>query len=484
MNEASAREVVLVRAVETRDADRAVWRDEDREWATRAAAEVVGESAPPDWFLARRASLALERLSPRHPTLTRALRAVTWRSWIGAVLALAALALGLASNQLGPAQRVNILAFPLLALLAWNVAVYAVLIVRLLVGWLLHRPRGPVRGLVARLAQRAPAAAGRDKGALGPALTTFFAEWARLSAPLMATRAARVLHWAAALFALGAVGGMYFRGLAFEYRAGWESTFLTAEHVRALLAFALSPGSALTGIAVPDAPHIERIRFGASVEGENAAPWIHLYAATTAAIVLVPRVLLALVAWLLERRWSTHFPLRLEEPYFARLLRTYARGTARVRVLPYSYQVPVASVQGLTAVFSRVLGPHAEVAFAEPVAYGDEFGFGEVAGADLVAALFNLAATPERENQSAFLAALRERVGSQATLTAIVDESGFRRRFSSQPGRIEERHAAWRDAFSGLGIEPIFVDLSDPELARAEASLNAVLDRSAAGPAR
>jgi hypothetical protein len=277
---------------------------------------------------------------------------------------------------------------------------------------------------------------------------------------------------------------MYLRGLAFEYRAGWESTFLTAELVRTLLAFALSPGSALTRIVIPDAAQLERIRFGTSVEGENAAPWIHLYAATTAAIVLGPRILLALVAWLLERRWAGRFPLRLEEPYFARLLRTYARGAARVRVVPYSYQVPVASVQGLTAVFSRVLGPHAEVAFAEPVAYGEEDRFGGVAGADLVAALFNLAATPERENQSAFVAALRERVGSQAVLTAIVDESGFRRRFSSQPGRIEERHAAWRDALSGLGVEPVFVELSDPDLARAEAALNAVLDRSAAEPAR
>ena len=118
MNEAAARETVLVRAIETADAGRAVWSDEDRAWATRAASEITGSDAAPDTFVARRASLALERLRTRHPAFARALRAVTWRPWIVPVLAVAAFALGIAADQLGPTRRVNILAFPLLALLA------------------------------------------------------------------------------------------------------------------------------------------------------------------------------------------------------------------------------------------------------------------------------------------------------------------------------------------------------------------------------
>ena len=58
MNEAAARETVLVRAIETTDAGRAVWSDADRAWATRAAAEITGADAAPDVFVARRASLA------------------------------------------------------------------------------------------------------------------------------------------------------------------------------------------------------------------------------------------------------------------------------------------------------------------------------------------------------------------------------------------------------------------------------------------
>jgi hypothetical protein len=52
-------------------------------------------------------------------------------------LPLAALLLGLASNAID-GNRLNILAFPLLAMLAWNLAVYALLIV----GWLRHRIAG------------------------------------------------------------------------------------------------------------------------------------------------------------------------------------------------------------------------------------------------------------------------------------------------------------------------------------------------------
>ena len=102
MNEAAAREAVLVRAIETTDAGRAVWSDEDRAWATRAAAEIAGSDAAPDAFIARRASLALERVQTRHPAFGRALRAVTWRSWIAPALAVAAFALGIAATRSGP----------------------------------------------------------------------------------------------------------------------------------------------------------------------------------------------------------------------------------------------------------------------------------------------------------------------------------------------------------------------------------------------
>jgi hypothetical protein len=323
----------------------------------------------------------------------------------------------------------------------------------------------------------------REGSGLAAAIGTFAGDWAKLAMPLATARAAGVLHWAAAALALGAVAGMYLRGLAFEYRAGWESTFLDAAQVRALLAFALAPGTWLTGIAVPHAAHLEGIRFSASGAGENAAPWIHLYAATAAVVVLAPRVLLAVANGLAARRWTARFPLPLDDAYYARLLRSYGRGAAKVRVVPYSYQAPPAAVQGLASVVARALGPHAELVFADAVAYGNEDAIGDVGGADVVIALFALAATPERENQAAFAAALAQRVPAGSALVAMVDEAGFARRFAQQPERVAERRAAWRDALEPLGVEAVFADLAEPDLAAAEAALTAVLDRAAGTPA-
>ena len=82
------------------------------------------------------------------------------------------------------------------------------------------------------------------------------------------------------------IAGLYVRGLVFEYRATWESTFLDAPTVRAILAAAYWPGARVLGLAVPDAAQIAAIRAPAS---ENAALWLHLMSATLAAVVIVPR---------------------------------------------------------------------------------------------------------------------------------------------------------------------------------------------------
>jgi hypothetical protein len=99
-----------------------------------------------------------------------------------------------------------------------------------------------------------------------------------------------------------------------------------------------------------------------------------------------------------------------------------------------------------------------------------------------VAALFNLASTPEPENHGAFLAALRRGAGATVPCIALVDESGFRQRFGAQAARLDERRSAWREVAAGQGVEAIFVDLAAPDLAAAERALNAALDRAPASP--
>jgi hypothetical protein len=228
MTEDDARRVLLLRAFESPPGD-AGWHDEDRAWATRQAIAAVGDGAAPERFVATRATLALTRLLPRAPE----------------------------AAQLGPPQRVNLLAPAVWAVVLWNLFVYATA--------LLPQPK---LGLLARgLASRLGRMASRPR---------LQADWLHAAAPLLARRAALLMHSAAAGLALGLIGGLYLRGLVMDYRAGWQSTFLDAASVQAGLSFALAPASWLTGVAVPVVAPLQLAPGTAAAA--SAAPWIHLYA--------------------------------------------------------------------------------------------------------------------------------------------------------------------------------------------------------------
>src|SRR5262245_24252261 len=127
MDERTAIAVSAVLAVETADRARAEWTDADRAWASRAAAEVVGETAAPTAFVGRRAVLALERLQQRKHRVARLASAWRWRPWVGGAIVAAAFVLGAAADAVGGGQRINILYSPVAPLVLWNLAVYVVL---------------------------------------------------------------------------------------------------------------------------------------------------------------------------------------------------------------------------------------------------------------------------------------------------------------------------------------------------------------------
>ena len=476
MNESAARSVTAVRALEASDRERAVWSDEDRAAASRDAAQAVGAKAPREAFVAARADLALERLGERHPGFVAAVRAFAWRPWIAAVIGVVAIVAGFATDRIGGEGRINLLAPPVLALLAWNLAVYAFLLVRTLRRTPVAASSAPgaLRRAIMALATRLP----RARLALRPApvaaaIAAFAAAWTARAASLYAFRAARILHTAAALFAAGVIAGLYVRGLAFEYRATWESTFLEAGQVHGLLAFALAPGAWLTGIGVPDAAHLASIRRGALPGSENAASWLHLYAATLVVVVIVPRALLALVDGTRERRRARGFALPLDEPYFRRLARGFDEEPYRIRVVPYSYTVAPAMDEPLRALLRRAFGAPSEISVAPTVAYGGEERLTQEhvpAGTGLAAALFNAAATPEPASQGAFVAAL---AAPGRDVVALVDESALRSRWIDADARIAERRRAWREVLAARGVSAVFVTLTHPDLAAAEAALHA-----------
>jgi hypothetical protein len=459
VTEQEARQALLVRAYETPPA--APWTAADAAWASSEAAREEGEQAAPERLIATRARLAAGRLVQRDPPAGAALRATAGHAWLAWALLAAALVVGLASDAIGPSQRINILAPPLLMLMLWNVLVYIGLAVAALRG---KPPTGGPRRWIAALWRRwLPASK-------SPALARFIADWAGASGPLLAARAGALLHAAAAALVLGLLASLYLRGLAFEYRAGWDSTFLSADVVHGLLSWLLGPASLLSGLPLPGADELARLRFSQG-GSENAARWIHLHALTATLVVLLPRVVLALVALLRAQRLGRHFPLALDDVYFTRLLHAHAGHGSVVRVLPYSYSVPAEALSGLELLMKHAFGANTQVAVMPTVPLGGEDDLALPPSAGSTLALFAMTATPERETHGAFVEALRGIAGP--AVTALVDESGFRQRLSGPQAasRIEQRRKAWASVMRDAGCTPLFVNLAAPEFDAAAAQL-------------
>jgi hypothetical protein len=359
--------------------------------------------------------------------------------------------------------------------LAWNLAIYVFLGAGFVVRYGDAARSRPLRDLVARWAGgRARPGRGEWSAAAGE----LAAQWASLAAPLYGARAARLLHLAAAVFAVGLVAGLYVRGIAFEYRATWESTFLAAPAVRGLLAVALAPGAMLMALPVPSLAEVEAIRAPGS---ENAARWLHLMAATIAVVVIVPRLALAVAAWLLERHRAAHLPMALDAPYFARLLRGFRGGPMHVSVIPYSYTLAPAAAAGLERLLRGVFGANAAVTIAAPVAYG---------GDDAVAArppaqashhlivLFNAAATPEDETHGAFLTALVAGAAAGVPPVAVIDDTALTERLAAEPARADARRALWRALCASRQVRCTFAALASPDLETAQADLERAIEES------
>lgn len=481
MDERAAIEVCAVRALETHDRAKTVWTDADRAWASRAAAETVGEHGDATAFLARRARLALERIGGHHKALPRAVAALHWHRWVAPAIVVMAFALGVAVDRIGGAQQINLLAPPVFALLVWNLGVYAVLAGGFVIRYGNSSTPGPARRLVMRAASRtrigrggSGSAQGTDGAIIGACIAALTAEWLRLAAPLYAVRAARILHLAAAALALGVIAGLYVRGLAFEYRATWESTFLDATGVHWLLAKLLAPGAILSGLGMPGIAHLESIRAPAS---ENAATWLHLLAASVVVIVVIPRLLLGVATGLVERHRAARLAVPLNEPYYQRLVRGFRGGPVRIRVIPYSYALPSAALVGLEAIVARAFGGSAALTVESPVGYGDEDALAARAPTDArgpVIALFNLNATPEQAAHGAFVGAVA-RVAQAQPLLMLIDESAFRARWPGDERRLAQRRGIWSELLTAQRVVPIFVNLEAPDLAFAESAIDAAI---------
>lgn len=481
MNEQAAYQVTLVRAIEENDGARQVLSDHDRLYASRSAMELARwqvadqqSSLTPALFLQKRAEQVLIKLTERQPTLDKLTHAGPWFTLALAALPVLALLGGALADRIADPRRVDLLSPPLLLILLWNAVVYAGLLV-----WGIKRrlrPGSPTPPRWARWLRRTPALASELAPALASGLALFARDWLTLSAPLTQARLSRALHLSAALFAVGAIGSLLVRGLFTQYLATWESTFLSASQVHALLQALFAPATALLSLPGFTLAEVQALRHAPSPD--TGAQWVLLYAATLLLFVVLPRLGLSLWAWRQERRLRAHFPLPLGLPYFRKLTAHLDDSApARVQVFPYSFTVSPTLAQGLSTLAQALLGESARVDIQASTAYGDESQTPvnattpptDEAPVALTVALFNLSATPERENHGEFLDRLRQASGRP--VLAWVDESAYQQRVGASPGgaqRLAERMALWRQFGELHHVQVSIVNLLQPQARQGE----------------
>lgn len=453
-----ARHVLLLRAFEAPLTP--PWTDADAQWASREAAQLEGEKVTPESFVARRAELAADWLRKRDPAIGTALSATRVAWWLGPLVVVLAAIAGVMLDAVGRSQRINILAPPMLGLIGWNLLVYVLLVA----GWIFRRrsPGVGASGPLRRWLVGVPQGLAR---VTHPSLLRFMGDWAQLGRTLHARRAAAVLHGAAAALAIGVIVSLYMRGLSLEYRAGWESTFLSPEQVHRVVRAVFGPAAWIGRIPLPDVEQLAAIRFP-GVRGENAARFINLWMLTLAIVVVLPRLLLGLIAARRAGKLANAFPLSLDDPYFQRIVRTLNSQHLPLCLLSYGVVPIMAEPTRLAAMCEQAMGQRFDLTASPRIEPGQEDDVRAVqtalheAGVGGVLALFAATSTPERETHGRLLRNLeRLRPGRIAVL---IDESAFRARFTGAGAdqRRDERRAAWRRMLEEVRLTPVFIDLS------------------------
>jgi len=477
MRELPAQAVLLARSLERADPDGVLLSAEDRLAATEAgrrAGDALEAQAE------RRAEALLGRVAERVPGVARLLAWTRISVSLAVPVVVVAFVVGLSTNALGPSRHINLLAFPLLGLLVWNLTVYGLLLIAALVGVLRQARRGTpgpagVRreagleaepGFLASLVWwigewtlervRTPDPAAAE--VVSRALASYWSDWTRRGLALGVARLHAFLHLGAAALAVGVVVGMYVRGLALEYRAAWESTFLSADMVAGLLHLVLGPAAALLGATLPEAPALAAM---ATPKGATAAPWIHLWAITTAGVVVVPRLVLAGAQLVHAARLARAVPVAPIAGSFRALLRPDRGAGVRIDVLPYSHRPGAPPLETLRALLHDLFGIEARVEVRPPVAYGTDRAAPD-AQPTCVAVVYGLVQSPESEVHGRYLAEWMEQ-GGEPKVLAIVDASSWRERFGEdEEQRRAERLRAWDRVLREVGHTPLHVELGRP----------------------
>ena len=463
LTELQAKDVMLVRAIEQARDGNVLWSPTDAKDATRASIELIGQKASYDQFIARRAEWVLDAIRKRQsePLFDLAPRkSPTVAAWL---LIVSAFVIGFATNHLAADSRVNIVEYPLVGLILWNLLVFITILVSGISNLfrLKSEAGGPLTDLLGQWQLW-----GAIKSSFGKTTLwgdQFKSDWCMIAASLNQQRLALTLHAASILFALGAMGSLYIRGFFKEYRAGWESTFFSAESIHAIANVVLAPGALLLNMQMPDVAHVAGLRFPESA-GEIARDWIHLYAASILLWILVPRLVLAIASGFSKWRQQRSFPLPIRNTYFAALRAIHSGKGVDVVAIPFRYELTSQVKADLVRLLERAHGLAVSITVQEPVLMGEEAADWKTAlGNDrhiAVFVIFNLAATAESDTHGLLVKKILGDVYRCTPVIPIVDTGSY---VDRDKDRFNERCNQWRNILDRVRCKPLFLNLLTTE---------------------
>ncbi len=369
-------------------------------------------------------------------------------SWIYRVLPAGGLLTGFSADVLLSSGRIDLLAFPVLSLLLWNLAIYVLTPLKR------FRPRREGRELhefvpwLARLCNKL-----FEKLHAGGSEALDDLQTRDLSHSILLSRIRASVHLSAVTTTVGLMIGMYLQGVALEYRAGWSSTFLEADTLRIILVLILGPAAWITGIGIPNVEALRSLAWSAGTDGEIATNWIHLYAVTCILVVVLPRLMLTL--WSLgtarrrERELQTissnvekHPAPNMSSPHFERIC-----------IIPFNHLDVSKCRSKCRCMFDGMIDDRQSVPYEKIDEYFDVFKPNE--SSDLYVAAFDLSATPEAEVHGRMIDRLKQAAGPCETRVCL-DTNAYAERFAGYPERVGERKKSWSDFLAPYGVTPIF----------------------------
>jgi hypothetical protein len=324
LDESSARQLVLLRAIEDVDTQGKLLSEVERDQLEREALEAsrLGSAGTLDFgrYLQLRAQRMLDAVENRNPRIAALQDGEPWHGWLLVGLPLLACILGAAIDRVDNPHQVNMLSPPLLGVVAWNLAIYLLIIVTAVLpgGWAKRTPLARLQGWLSG----APAKTRRTGRLRADVLARFHQQWLQAAGAQQWLWWKQLLHLSAAGWAVGLAVSVVIGGIVREYRVGWESTLLGVSQVHAFLSALFAPVVALLPFDAFTVADLQRMAFrsGANIGVEEARRWVWMYVALLFVVVVAPRLLLAAwTAWQ-RRRAARAVRIDLRDPYYVQVL--------------------------------------------------------------------------------------------------------------------------------------------------------------------